>query len=212
MFILAFVLFPPSVYKFPRVMSFEAETVPTLRVNVFVIILVVVSPKSTLPEVTVSDPTVKLEPDGVSLPPFVKVSTLLEKLFITVTGLCIILTSILLVKLPDTVILLGVSIVRSPVIKSLPAKSMEVKLELERIKLGVALEVIEPVSVKFPTIVRYSPAVLSQFTLLPDIKDRPDIVEVKKDIGALPVLVTYTFGLLVIPRSAVIFPIPSPAK
>ena len=49
---------------------------------------------------------------------------------------------------------------------------------------------IELVSSKLLEIVRVCPTTLSQFILLLDTKDKLDTVEVKKDIGAAPVLVT----------------------
>ena len=168
--------------RFPIATSFEEEIVPAyisteLR-------LLVARLKSILPELTVNVPTVNLEfKNGVKLDPPPKVKVLLETLFSIFTELVkMFIATLLLVKLLDIVITLGVLIVSEPVRNSLPAKSMEVKLEPDKIKLGVALEVIEPVKVKFPAMVKSCPTTLFQFAVLPDIKDRPDIVEELNDI------------------------------
>lgn len=64
------------------------------------------------------------------------------------------------------------------------------KPDPERIRLGVALVAIELVSSKLLEIVRVCPAILFQLAVLLDIKDKLDIVEVKREILAPPVFVT----------------------
>jgi len=207
---MVFILLPLTI-KFPIVRSFEEDMAPVVSVTVPIVFIE--GSRFMLPLEIVNATTLNLEfKNGVKLDPPPKVNVELDISLFIATELLKIFIAILLVKLPDIVIKLGVLMVSEPVFNSLPAKSIEVKLEPERIKLGVALEVIEPVRVKLPVIVKFWLIRLSQFTLLPDIKDRLAIVEVAKDIGACPVLVTYTFGLLVVPRSADIFPTPLPPK
>ena len=191
--------------------SFEEEIVPA--VSEAAPILLVVRLRFMLPEVIVKLPTVNLvSKDGVKLLPPPKVSVLLEiSLFVT-TELVKRFIAILLVSALFIVIALVVLIVNEPVLNCLPAKSMEVKLEPERIKSGVALEVIVPTRVRFPAIVTVWVATLFQFTLVPGAKVKGPSVEFVKVIGACPVLVTSTAGLLVVPREAVIGPVPIPAK
>ena len=140
------------------------------------------------------------------------VRVLLEKLLVTATELVKIVTAALLIRLPDTSIAFGVSIVRLPVFSCLSTNFKEVKVEPRSIKLGVALEVIEPVNSNFSVIVTSCPATLLQFTLLLDIKNNEFNLDVENDIGALPVLVTYTYGTLVEPSEADIVPIPVPPR
>ena len=65
-----------------------------------------------------------------------------------------------------------------------------VKLDPERIRLGVTVVLIELVSSKLFEIVRVCEPVFLQFTVLLDINVKLDRVEVKKEIGAAPVFVT----------------------
>ena len=201
----------PLTIRFPIVRSFEEDTVPA--VSVAVPIVFIVGSKFMLPLEIANTPTLNLEfKNGVKLDPPPRVNVELEISLFIATELLKIFMATLLVKLPDMVIKLGVLIVSEPTLSSLPAKSMEVKPDPERIKLGVTLEVIDPVRVRLPVIVKFWLIVLSQFTLLLDTKNKLDIVEVANDIGACPVLVTYTFGTLVVPNEADIFPTPLPPK
>lgn len=146
--------------------SFEEDIVPA--VSETVPILLVVRLRFMLPEVIVKLPTVSLvSKDGVRLLPPPKVSVLLEISLFVITELVKRFIAILLVSALFIVIALVVLIVNEPVLSCLPAKSMEVKLELERIKSGVALEVIVPTRVRFPAIVTAWLATLFQFTLVP---------------------------------------------
>ena len=169
---------PTAEVSVPIVRSFEDETIPSLIKSSS--ILLVARLRSMLLDVsTYRISVVNLEfKNGVKLDPFCIINHLLVISFSTFTELFLMYISILLVRLLDIVITLGVLMVSEPTFNSLPAKSMEVKLEPERVRLGVALEVIEPVKVKFPAIVKVLPAALFQSTLLLDIKDRPDIMEV----------------------------------
>ena len=201
----------PVVVRFPIVRSFEEDIFPAASVTSPMVFIV--GSKFMLPEAIIKAPTLNLEfKDPLNLLPPPKVNVELDISFCTFIELLKMFIAMLLVKLPDILIKLGVLIVSEPTFNSLPAKSIEVKLEPERVKLGVALEVIEPVKVKFPTMVNNFPTALFQFAVLPEVKDRPDIVEFSKVIGACPVLVTYTFGLEPDPRSATIVPAPLPAK
>ena len=146
--------------------SFEEDIVPA--VSETAPILLVVRLRFMLPEVIVKLPTVSLvSKDGVRLLPPPKVSVLLEISLFVITELVKRFIAILLVSALFIVIALVVLIVNEPVLSCLPAKSMEVKLELERIKSGVALEVIVPTRVRFPAIVTAWLATLFQFTLVP---------------------------------------------
>ena len=149
---IVFLVVPDAMVRFPRVRSFEEETFPAV-IEMFPILLVA-RLRFILPEVMANVPTVNLGPDGVSLAPPPKVIVLLEISLFSSKELLKMFIAILLVKLPVMLIALVVLIVKKPVRNSLPAKSMEVKLEPERTKLGVMLEVIEPVKVKFPAMVR----------------------------------------------------------
>ena len=197
--------------RFPIVKSFEEDIVPAVSDTAS--ILLVARLRYKLPESTFNAPTLNLLfKDAVNLLPPPKVKVLLEMLLFTTTELLKILIAILPAKLPDTVIVLGVLIVNEPTARSLPAKSMEVKPDPERSRLGVAVVLIELDKVKLPVMVKVCPATLNQFAVLLDIKDRLDIVEVLKVTLAPPLLVTYTFGLDPDPRFAVISPTPSPPK
>ena len=193
------------------VRSFEEEIFPAVIETAPIVFIV--GSKFILPEAIIKAPTLNLEfKDPLNLLPPPKVKALLDISFCIFTELLRMFISMLLVKLPDMLIKLGVLMVSDPTASSLPARSIEVKLEPDKSRLGVALEVIEPVSAKFPTMVKVFPTTLSQFTLLLDTNDKLDIVEFTKDIGACPVLVTYTFGLLVAKNEAVIGPTPLPPR
>ena len=199
--------------RFPIATSFEEEIVPAYIITE--VRLLVARLRFILPEVIFKVPTVNLEfKNGVKLDPPPKVNALLEISFSTFTELLkMFIATPLLVRLLDIVIILGVLMVSEPTFNSLFAKSIEVKPDPDKSRLGVALDVIEPVKVKFPTMVRVFPVKLFQFAVLLDINDRLDIVEVSKYIGVpAPVVVTYTFGLLVVPRSAVMYPDPLPPR
>jgi len=143
----------PVATRFPIVKPFEEDMIPSVSVTVPIVFIV--GSRFMLPLRICNAPTSNLEfRDPLNLLPPPKVNVELEILFCTFTELLKMFIAMLLVKLPDILIILGVLIVRSPVRNSLPAKSIEVKPDPERSKLGVALEVIEPVKVKFPAIVR----------------------------------------------------------
>ena len=122
--------------------------------------------------------------------PLSRVSVEPEKLFCICTELLLIVTAAFITKLPDTLRVFGVLIVKVPVIKSWSASIRELNPDPERIKLGVALVVIELVKTKLPDIVIVCPDILFQFAVLLDIKDKLDKVEVKREILAPPVFVT----------------------
>ena len=83
--------------------------------------------------------------------------------------------------LPDTLRMFGVLIVNVPVLKGSFASIKELNPDPERRRLGVAVVLIELVKAKLFEIVRVCEPVLFQFTLLLDIKDKLDNVEVKND-------------------------------
>ena len=146
------------------VLPMVAESVPinrSLEEDIFPAVIetapivFIVGSRFMLPEVIAKAPTLKLVPkDPLNLLPPPKVNVLLDISFCIFTELLKIFIAILLVKLPDILIKLGVLMVNEPVCNSLPTRSIEVKLEPDKIKLGVAEEVIEPVKVKFPAMVR----------------------------------------------------------
>ena len=139
----------------------------------------------------VVEPAKKIEPEGVNLlPPFIVSKPEAEKLSWTDIELLVIVTAALLVKLPDILNGDGRLSVNEPVLSDLFTNIREVNPDPEISRLGVALEVIELDKAKLVDIVRVCEPVLSQFALLLDTKDKLDIVEVRKDIGAAPVFVT----------------------
>jgi len=143
---------------------------------------------------------------------FSNVSIELEKLLATATAEFIIVTGALERMLPVTLRSGVSSIVSVPVFSCSSTRDRELNPDPERSRLGVAVVLIELDKAKLPVIVKVCPATLFQFAVLLDINDRLDIVEVAKVIGDAAVLVTYTFGLAIVPKEPVIDPPPAPPK